>query len=194
MLSTLAPPTPTTKRRDIDRGRRKAPRPEGEMIRIDMLRQDTNHPDRRRRHQGRASCEVAGRRFETEGPAPIYKLTTLLWLHGHGGVGFEVWADRNPFGKPGGLALRGKVRNRAILVKGKPSFTRKAKPDSDFMPDEREVIARSAGTVVDVAGVPAASGLPGAVCVTRPADGPEHPQGQDRAPAAFAPTPRPEAA
>ncbi len=61
------------------------------MIRIDMLRQDTNHPDRRRRHQGRASCEVAGRRFEAEGPAPIYKLTTLLWLHGHGGAGFEVW-------------------------------------------------------------------------------------------------------
>ena len=35
------------------------------MIRIDMIRQDTRHPDRRRRHQGRASCEVAGRRFET---------------------------------------------------------------------------------------------------------------------------------
>ena len=145
------------------------------MIRIDMLRQDTNHPDRRRRHQGRASCEVAGRRFEAEGPAPIYKLTTLLWLHGHGGVGFEVWDDRNPFGKPGGLALRGRVRNWALLVKGKPNFTRKAKPDSDFMPDEREVIARAAGTVVDLAGVPAAGGFPGAVCVTRPSDGPDSP-------------------
>ncbi len=151
------------------------------MIRIDMLRQDTRHPDKRRRHQGRASCEVAGRRFEAEGPAPIYKLTTLLWLHGHGGVGFEVWDDRDPFGKPGGLALLGRVRNWALLAKGKPSFTRKAKPDSDFMPDEREVIARAAGTVVDMAGVPAASGLPGAVCVTRPADGPEHSQGQDDA-------------
>ncbi len=164
------------------------------MILIDMTRQDTHHPDRRRRHQGWASCKMAGRRFEAEGPAPIYKLTTLLWLHGHGGEEFEVWDDRDPFGKPGGLALRGKVRNRAILVKGKPSFTRKAKPDSDFMPDEREVIARSAGTVVDVAEAPAASGLPGAVCVTRPADGPEHPQGQDRAPTAFATAPRPEAA
>ena len=50
------------------------------MILIDMMRQDTRHPDRRRRHQGRASCEVAGRRFEAEGPAPIYKLATLLWL------------------------------------------------------------------------------------------------------------------
>ncbi len=151
------------------------------MILIDMTRQDTRHPDKRRRHQGRASCEVAGRRFEAEGPAPIYKLTTLLWLYGHGGVGFEVWDDRNPFGKPGGLALRGRVRNWALLVKGKPNFTQKAKPDSDFMPDEREVIARAAGTVVDMAGVPAASGLPGAVCVTRPADGPEHSQGQDDA-------------
>ncbi len=73
------------------------------MIRVQMIRQDTSHPDRRRRHQGRASCEVAGRRFEAEGPAPIYKLTTLLWLHGHGGADFEVWDDVSPFGKPGEL-------------------------------------------------------------------------------------------
>ncbi len=151
------------------------------MIHIEFTRQNSNHPGRRKRHPSRASCEVADRRFETEGPAPIYKLVTLLWLHGHGGEEFEVWDDRDPFGKPGGLALRGRVRNWALLAKGKPSFTRKAKPDSDFMPDEREVVARSAGTVVDVAGVPAASGLPGAVCVTRPADGPEHSQGQDDA-------------
>ncbi len=164
------------------------------MIRIDMICQDTRHPKKRLRHYGRAWCEVDGRRFETKGPAPIYKLTTLLWLHGHGGADFEVWDDVSPFGKPGGLALRGRVRNWAILVKGKPSFTRKAKPDSDFMPDEREVIARAAGPLVDLAGVPAASGLPGAVCVTRPADGPEHPQGQDRAPAAFATAPKSEAA
>ena len=55
------------------------------MIRIDMICQDTRHPDKRRRHLGRASCEVAGRRFETTGPAPIYRLVNLLWLHGHGG-------------------------------------------------------------------------------------------------------------
>ncbi len=52
------------------------------MIRTDMTRQDARHPDKRRRHQGRASCEVAGRRFEAEGPAPIYKLATLLWRIG----------------------------------------------------------------------------------------------------------------
>ena len=153
------------------------------MIRIQMIRGNTRDPDRRKRHPSRASCEAGGRRYEAAGPAPIYKLSTLLWLHGHGGERFEVWDDRDPFGKPGGLALHGRIRNWALLVKGKPNFTRKAKPDSDFIPDEREVIARAAGTVVDLAGVPAASGLPGAVCVTRPADGPEHSQEQDRAPA-----------
>ena len=68
------------------------------IIRIDMTRQDTRHPDRRKRQPGRASCEVAGRRFETEGPAPIYKLATLLWLHGHGGEHFEVHDDISPLG------------------------------------------------------------------------------------------------
>ena len=82
----------------------------GAVIRIQMIRSDTRYPDRRRRHQGRACCEVAGRRFETQGPAAIYKLTTLLWLHSHGGTDFEVWDDLSPLGKPGGLAMRGKVR------------------------------------------------------------------------------------
>ena len=63
------------------------------MIRIDMIQQDTRHPDKRLRHYGRAWCEVDGRRFETKGPAPIYKLTTLLWLHGHRGKEFEVWDE-----------------------------------------------------------------------------------------------------
>ncbi len=71
------------------------------MIHIDMTQQYTNHPTKRRRHQGRASCKVAGRRFEAQGPAPIYKLATLLWLHGHGGEEFEVWDDRSPIGGPG---------------------------------------------------------------------------------------------
>ena len=51
---------------------------------------------------------VASRRFEAWGPAPIYKLATLLWLHGHGGEHFEVWDDLSPFGRPGGLAMRGR--------------------------------------------------------------------------------------
>ncbi len=37
------------------------------MIRVQMIRSDTRHPDRGRRHQGWASCEVAGRHFEAQG-------------------------------------------------------------------------------------------------------------------------------
>ena len=151
------------------------------MIRIDMTRQDTRHPDRRRRHQGRASCEVAARRFEAEGPAPIYKLTTLLWLHGHGGVEFEVWDDLSPFGKHGGLAMHGRVRNWAYLAKGQPNFTRKAQPDPDFTLDGRPGIAQAAGTVVDLDETRPASGLSGAVCATHPSDCPEYPQKEDGA-------------
>ncbi len=73
------------------------------MIRVQMIRSDMRHPDRHRRHQGRAWCQVAGRRFEAQGPAPIYKLATLLWLHGHGGAAFEVYDDRS---HPGGSMNR----------------------------------------------------------------------------------------
>ncbi len=48
------------------------------MVRINMIRQDTNHPNKDRRHPRRAICEVADRRFEAQGPAPIYKLVTPL--------------------------------------------------------------------------------------------------------------------
>ncbi len=84
-------------------------------------------------------------------------------------------------GKPGGLAMHGRVRNWAYLAKGKPNFTRKTQPDPDFTADERLVIAQAAGTVDDLAETRPASGLTGAVCATRPSDGPEHPQGQDGA-------------
>ncbi len=42
------------------------------MVRIQMIRSDTRHPDKRCRHQGRASCEVAGQRFETRNTPLIY--------------------------------------------------------------------------------------------------------------------------
>ncbi len=106
----------------------------GAVIRIQMIRSDTRHRDKRRRHQGRAWCEVAGRRFETHGPSPIYRITTLLWLHGHGGLAFEVLADVSPTGKPGGLAMCGKVRNWARLVNGKPTFDKNALSELDFRP------------------------------------------------------------
>ena len=151
------------------------------MIRINMIRQDERHPDRGKRHPPRASCEISGRRYEAAGPAPIYKLSTLLLLHGHGGERFEVWDDRDPFGKSGGLALHGRIRNWALLVKGKPNFTRKAKPDSDFIPDVRQLIAQAAGTVVDLDETRPASGLWGAVCATSPSNGPRHPLERDDA-------------
>ncbi len=80
------------------------------MIRIDMLRQDTRHPDKRRRHQGRASCEIADHRFETVGPAPIYKLATLLWLRGHGGAAIASrWSRRS-------VLTASRARHRSALA------------------------------------------------------------------------------
>ncbi len=151
------------------------------MIRVQMIRSDTRHPDRRRRHQGRASCEVAGRRFEAEGPAPIYKLTTLLWLHGHGDEPYEVYDDLDPFSNPGGLALTGWVRNWARLVNGKPGFNRQAQSEEDFTPEERTAIAQAAGTVTALM-ENAPPGVAKARTVrSHPPDDPEHPQGQDDA-------------
>ncbi len=157
------------------------------MIRINMIRQDTRRPAKRRRHQGRGSCEVAGRRFETKGPAPIYKFSTLLWLNGHGGERFEVWDDRDPFGKPGGLALRGKVRNWARLVNGKPKFNKDAPSETDFSPHERDLIARAAGRVSDAAGIDSPRPDNGRTARSRRLGYPGHSQPQDRAPGA--PTP-----
>ena len=149
------------------------------MNRIDLIRQNSNHPGRRKRHPSRASCEVDGRRYETVGPAPIYKLTTLLWLHGHGGAGFEVWDDVSPFGKPGGLALRGQVRNWASFEtpKGMPMFRMKSKPDPNFTPEQRAAVAKAAGVVVSCDAVSRDTPAPG--CATSPSDGPPgHPLGQ----------------
>ncbi len=164
------------------------------MIRVQMIRQDTSHPDKRRRHQGRASCEVAGRRFEAQGPAPVYKLTTLLWLHGHGGKDFEVWDDRSPSGKPGGLAMRGKVRNWVSFEtpKGAPMFRSKSKPDPDFTPEQRVAVAEAAGVVISCDTDSRGPLSPGRV--TRPADSPGYPQEQDYAPAALVTAPRREVA
>ncbi len=151
------------------------------MILIDMTRQDTRHPDRRRRHQGRAWCEVAGRRFETQGPAPIYKLTTLLWLHGHGGEDFEVWDDRSPSGKPGGLAMRGQVRNWASFEtpRGMPMFRMQSEPGPDFTPEQRAALAKAAGVVVSTDADSRDTLSPGRA--TAPSDYPRHQPEQDDA-------------
>ncbi len=152
--------------------------PGGAVIQIQMIRSDTSHPDKCRRHQGRAWCEVAGRCFETRGPAPIYKLTTLLWLHGHGGTDFEVHDDVSPFGKPGGLAMRGKVRNWARLVKGKPKFDKDAPSDVDFSPNELDLIARAAGNVAEIDSPRPDNGRTAPIA---PLGGPTYPQQEDGA-------------
>ncbi len=146
------------------------------IIHIDTIQQDTHHPNKRRRHQGRTWCEVAGRRFEAQGPAPIYRIATLLWLHGHGGAEFEVWDDVSPCGRLGGLAMRGRVRNWASFEtpKSMPMFRMKSKPDPDFTPEQCEIAAKAAGVVVSTDADSRGTLAPG--CATRHLDGPEYPQ------------------
>ena len=146
------------------------------MIRINLIQQDTHHPDKRRRHHGRASCEMAGRRFEAQGPAPIYRITTLLWLHGHGGAEFEVWDDVSPFGKPGGLAMTGRVRNWALISNGRPMFMKNAHPDPSFTPQERESTARAAGQVVELTEKDSPRPYNHHRGAPRLSDGPDYPQ------------------
>ena len=150
------------------------------VIRINMIRQEARHPDKRRRHQGRTSCKVAGRRFETEGPAPIYMLVTLLWLHGHGGEHFEVWDDRSPFGRPGGLAMTGRVRNWVLISNGRPVFTKDARPDPSFTLDEQKLVARVAGQVMELAEKDSSRAYKARTDETRPSDA-EYLQQQDGA-------------
>ncbi len=126
---------------------------------------------------------MAGRRFETQGPAPIYKLATLLWLHGYGGECFEVHDDISPTGRPGGLAMTGRVRNWARLVKAKISFDRRAKPEPEpeFTEDQRIAVGKAAGRVTDLGQKAQARGGQRAVCATSPSDDPEYPQKEDGA-------------
>ncbi len=151
------------------------------MIRIDLVQQNTNHFDKRRRHQGRAICEVAGRRFGAQGPAPIYRMATLLWLHGHGGEAFEVLDDLSPFGKPGGLAMTGRVRNWASFQtpNGKPMFRMNSQPDPDLTPEQRATVAKAAGVVVSMDANSRGTFAPG--CAAPTLDGPEYPQKEEGA-------------
>ncbi len=162
-------------------------------IHIDLIRQNTNLAVRRR-HLGRATCEATGRHFETQGPAPIYRVVTLLWLHGHGGAAFEVYDDVSPTGKPGGLAMRGAVRNWASLdtPKGIPMFRMKSKPDPDFTPDQRAAVAKAAGVVVSCDAVSRDTPTPG--CASSSSNGPRHPREPERASARVLTARSPEAA
>ncbi len=158
------------------------------MIRIDLIQKNSNHQGRRIRHHSRASCEAADSRYETVGPAPIYKLSTLMWLHGHDGEPFEVWDDVSPFGKPGGLAMTGRVRNWARLINGKPNFGRDASTEADFSPQDRDLIALAAGRVIEPAETD--SPRPGNEHTARShlPDGSKHTQERDRVPGGVAAT------
>ncbi len=129
----------------------------------------------------RDTCEIAGRRFETQGPAPVYRMITLLWLHGHSGAAFEVLDDLSPFGKPGGLAMRGRVRSWVRLIKAKVTFDRRAKPEPQFTEEQRIAVGKAAGMVTDLGQKAQARGGQRAVCATSPSDDPEYPQKEDGA-------------
>ncbi len=154
------------------------------MTCVNMTCQDTRHPDKRRRHQGRAICEVAGQRFEARSRGLVYKLSTLLWLHGHGGEEFEVYDDLSPFGNPGGLAMTGRVRNWARFANGKPVFNKDAPSETDFSPHERDLIVRAAGRVVDLTGTDSPRPEYARTGANHHLDGPEYSQERDRALAA----------
>ncbi len=103
-------------------------------------------------------------------------------------------AEMSPTGKPGGLAMRGKVRNWARLVRGKVNFDRQAKPATEFTPKEVELIARAAGRIFDAAGIdsPAAGNARPAPISVR--DSPEYPQKEDGASTRVVAAQAPEAA
>jgi hypothetical protein len=121
-------------------------------------------------------------------------MITLLWLHGHGGAAFEVYDDLSPTGKPGGLAMRGRVQNWARLVRGKVTFDRQAKPATEFTPKEVDLIARAAGRVSDAVEIdsPAPGNARTAPISVR--DGPEYPQEDDGASTRVSAAHTPEAA
>ena len=79
-------------------------------IRIELTMAVTSCP-RAEWQPSRARCVVDGMSYETEGPASIYKIVTLLDQAGYHGEAFEVFDNQSPFGGPAGLALTGQVRS-----------------------------------------------------------------------------------
>ena len=121
-------------------------------------------------------------------------MATLLWLHGHVGEHFEVWDDLSPFGKPGGLAMRGRVRNCARLVRGKPIFDKDAPSAVVFSSHDRMLVAQAAGRVVDLIETDSVRPENARTAPSAPSDGLDHPSGPDRASARVSTARTPEAA
>ena len=91
----------------------------------------------------------------------------------------------SPTGKPGGLAMRGQVRNWASFEtpKGMPMFRMKSKPNPDFTPEQRAAVAKAAGVVVSCDADSRETPSPGHA--VRPSGGPDYPRGRDHAPTAI---------
>ncbi len=121
-------------------------------------------------------------------------MATLLWLHGYGGAEFEVWDDLSPFGNPGGLAMRGRVRNWARLVRGKPVFDKDAPSAVDFSSHDRMLVAQAAGRVVDLTETDSVRPENARTAPSRNSDGLDHPSGPDGASTRVSTARSPEAA
>ncbi len=100
----------------------------------------------------------------------------------------------SPTGRPGGLAMRGRVRTWASFdtPKGMPMFRMKSKPDPDFTPEQHAAVAKAAGVVISCDAVSRDTPTPG--CASSPSDGPRHPLEQDDAPTGVSTAHTPEAA
>lgn len=103
------------------------------MIRIDLIRHNTNHPDKRHHHPDGACCVVGRRRFESPGPAAVHRLAKVLCLRGHGNADFEVWDDHEQFGGLSRVVIVGNVRHWARLATGKPVFSNDESFGLDFL-------------------------------------------------------------
>ncbi len=110
------------------------------------------------------------------------------------GAAFEVWDDVSPFGKPGGLAMTGRVRSWASFEtpRGMPMFRMKSKPDPDLTLEQRAAVAKAAGVVVSWDADSRETLSPG--CTASPSDGPEYPQKEDGASTRVSTARTPEAA
>ena len=75
-----------------------------------------------------------------------------------------------------------------LVVKGKVTFDRKAKPEPEFTEEQRLAVAKAAGMVADLGQKAQAGGGERAVCSTRRSDDPDCPLDQDRTPAAPVPS------
>ena len=79
------------------------------------------------------------------------------------------------------LQVPGVERHAARLVKGKPAFDKDAPSEADFSSGERDMSARAAGRVADLAETDSPRPDNGRTAAISPLDRPNYPQERDRA-------------